>query len=809
MTESVQAGRKAGGRRRHRCSSHRQHSTGRFAPANTKLAAATVAAVIGIGAGATHLAHAANGTYTGGGTDALWENPANWQDNIVPGATSGTSSADVVSLATTPLQTTVTVDANRNIAGFSFDTTTTTPFDVGAPAALANTGHALILSGGGTTRLEGGAPAAVTEFDINSPVILAGNSYTLTNNSGDIANTTGALRIFGNVTPAATGTTVFTLDGDHGGQSSCRAELYGAFVDGAGVLSIVKNGVGTWEMNQDSGRANTYSGDTVINGGILRASNGTPDDIPYNGLGGFSPNSHYIVNNGGTLRNSVVGSTIRKLTVNFGGIVNVSTANATLLNVKSDSGPAINLNFATNTHSNDIALNLPFGLTGTVADEGGVTLLANPNPGGTGRVTFGSSTGFFNMGDVRRVFDIGRGVGADYDLRIQGRVTGTAGFIKTGPGTLRFSGPATSPMTGQIEIREGTFNPSVAQMFDTPLPLLISGGTLRLQSGHTQTFGAVTVTKGEMTGGDNNVVVAASSFAFNVDGTDTARADVILADYAGATGVTKNGTGTVNVEISPTYTGTTTVNAGTLAFAANFTPAGAVNVTGGTLKLSASDTEPNRVMKVDNFAITGDGRIDLTRNKLLTATAPGTFDGAAYTGVQGEVQRAYNFGAWDMPGLTTSEENAGQNAGPLSGTTTIGVATAEQVLFVGPTDTVVFVGQTITGATTIAMYTYAGDVNFDGLVDGADYGTLDNWIQFPGTDGYANGDVNYDGVIDGADYGVLDNTIQLQGPPLPGVNGASGGLSAGVTAVPEPSACGFAVLGAAALIGRRRRRSHA
>jgi hypothetical protein len=61
----------------------------------------------------------------------------------------------------------------------------------------------------------------------------------------------------------------------------------------------------------------------------------------------------------------------------------------------------------------------------------------------------------------------------------------------------------------------------------------------------------------------------------------------------------------------------------------------------------------------------------------------------------------------------------------------------------------------------------AGDMNFDGLVDAQDYGTIDNWVQFPGTDGYANGDLNYDGVIDAADYGIIDNTIQLQGPPLP------------------------------------------
>jgi hypothetical protein len=173
------------------------------------------------------------------------------------------------------------------------------------------------------------------------------------------------------------------------------------------------------------------------------------------------------------------------------------------------------------------------------------------------------------------------------------------------------------------------------------------------------------------------------------------------------------------------------------------------------------------------------------------------------------VQRAYNFGAWDQPGLTTSMPEAGQNAGVLSNTTTIGVATAEQVLFIGPSDTAIFQGQTVTGASTIAMYTYAGDLNFDGLVDGADYGVIDNYVQFPGTDGYVNGDFNYDGIIDGADYGVIDNTIQLQGAPFPGVvfGSAAGSSHGGVTAVPDPASLPAAViLGTGALAARRRRR---
>ena len=106
------------------------------------------------------------------------------------------------------------------------------------------------------------------------------------------------------------------------------------------------------------------------------------------------------------------------------------------------------------------------------------------------------------------------------------------------------------------------------------------------------------------------------------------------------------------------------------------------------------------------------------------------------------------------------------------------------------------------------MYTWAGDVDLNGVVDAVDYGTIDNWIQFPGTTGYTNGDLNYDGVIDAVDYGIIDNGIQLQGPPIP-VNGETRARRrrlSGVTAVPEPTACGFAILAAAAMSTRRRRR---
>jgi hypothetical protein len=232
-----------------------------------------------------------------------------------------------------------------------------------------------------------------------------------------------------------------------------------------------------------------------------------------------------------------------------------------------------------------------------------------------------------------------------------------------------------------------------------------------------------------------------------------------------------------------------------------------INVTSGSIKFS-SDGTFNRVMATNSLTMSGTtSRIDLADNKLVTNTPAGAFSGGVYSGVQGMVQKGYNFSAWDGRGvaLLTSMPDAG----PASGVTTLAVATGAQVLFLAPGETGNWAGQTVSDATTLVMYTYAGDLNFDGLVDGADYGVIDNYVQFPGTDGYANGDFNYDGVIDGADYGLIDNTVQLQGTPIPTGAGGAGGAFANenVSAVPEPTAAAGLALLSAALLARRRRRA--
>jgi hypothetical protein len=192
--------------------------------------------------------------------------------------------------------------------------------------------------------------------------------------------------------------------------------------------------------------------------------------------------------------------------------------------------------------------------------------------------------------------------------------------------------------------------------------------------------------------------------------------------------------------------------------------------------------------------VTGAARVDLANHNLIVRDGVvGAFDGTNYTGLSGLIQRAYNFSAWDGPGITTSQADA------AAGLTTLAIATADDVNFAGGT----FNGVSIDGGDVVVMYTYAGDANLDGVIDGGDYGVIDNFAQIPGASGYVNGDFNYDGAINGGDYGVIDNNIQAQGPAFPISAATAATASDSITPVPEPS--GLVLLAVLTAVFPRRR----
>ena len=351
--------------------------------------------------------------------------------------------------------------------------------------------------------------------------------------------------------------------------------------------------------------------------------------------------------------------------------------------------------------------------------------------------------------------------GVDAEAKFLSAISSTSTVFTDVPvtvGTMRFNNSSTYHVTG--------------------------GGSLTLQV----STGSALVDVAAGTHKINLPLIVASNTNLNVAGGATLKISDPVTINSGVN-VTQSGAGNV------LYESIVTVGPAASIQFANSSHMNALNL--GAAASATVTPGMTKVLRADSVNVAA-GKLDLKDNKLITNKSPGTSSGGTYGGLQGDVQSAYDFGAWDGNGLTTSQQQA------IDGLTTIGVGTGESVRGLGPNDTDVFAGQTITGSSTIAMYTYAGDANLDGTIDGGDYGIIDNFVQVPNADSYFNGDFNYDGVIDGGDYGIIDNNIQAQGAPFP-TSGASVGLS-GVTAVPEPAALSVLGVATAGLLVRRRRR---
>ena len=207
---------------------------------------------------------------------------------------------------------------------------------------------------------------------------------------------------------------------------------------------------------------------------------------------------------------------------------------------------------------------------------------------------------------------------------------------------------------------------------------------------------------------------------------------------------------------------------------------------------------------VNTVSIAPTGAANLQNNKLIVRTTPwATIEGYIATG-----SSIPGLASWDGFGInssTASTENTTQGLylvgiGVLPndfGFVTGGVnnGTPYKASYGG-------VGSLVS-TDTLAGYTYMGDSNLDGLIDGGDYNFIDTGFAFAST-GYFNGDYNFDGVIDGGDYNIIDTNYIFQGAPIPF---ADGGSKPSASIVPEPGAVGLALLGGLGLLNRRRRNS--
>ena len=206
---------------------------------------------------------------------------------------------------------------------------------------------------------------------------------------------------------------------------------------------------------------------------------------------------------------------------------------------------------------------------------------------------------------------------------------------------------------------------------------------------------------------------------------------------------------------------------------------------------------------VSPFVLVVPGLIDVA-NKDLIIKGAGAVGLAAATS---ETALGYNLaggGLWSgTTGITSSTA-----AADATRTTAVGVILNNVnglQLYGGSRGT--FDGQTPGPNDVLVKYTYYGDANLDGKVDGQDYALIDaGYLSGGSLTGWYNGDFNYDGLIDGSDYTLIDNAFNNQGPPLPSsiVVASSTAEVASPIAVPEPVATSTLLFAATALLGRFR-----
>jgi len=321
-------------------------------------------------------------------------------------------------------------------------------------ASLVGTG-VLSLNGAGNTYLEGDNSSFTGTFYVLNGGLLSAAPNALGNGGASLfINGNASLDLDGtdqslSQITSSGGTTQIGLDDGSLTLTGNGTNMIWGDVTGNGGLIL--NGTGTTLLRG----TNSYSGPTTINAGFLT------DQAPNS----FSPNSTIIVNNtaGLIVSNSEIVGAIQN--GGAGGTVYLATS-ATLtsmgLDYVGDFQGAISGGGTFSVGGGVQGLSGNNTYTGGTFVTGGGELFVGSNTAlGTGTVTFDNGTEFSPDADVtlsnnivlENNVDLDNDDGANFDMTLNGTISGNGGFEWCTPGTLTLTGANT--FTGGVDMREG------------------------------------------------------------------------------------------------------------------------------------------------------------------------------------------------------------------------------------------------------------------------------------------------------------------------------------------------------------------
>ena len=352
-------------------------------------------------------------------------------------------------------------------------------------------------------------------------------------------------------------------------------------------------------------------------------------------------------------------------------------------------------------------------------------------------------------------------------------------------------------------------------VFDSPNTYTLAGSTISLQgynnaTGHAAAIyvnnGSHTISSSLTLLDNTTVTVGPAASTLTTSGIQSASASL-----------TQTGAGNLILGGTNSIAGGVTVSGGQLSLpggslaAPNITvnAGGTLNYTGGTLSptnLSITGGQvnvvaaSNGVLVLNALSVSGTaGKLDLTNNNLIVHN--------------GNPTDIFNQLALGSAGNWQGTKGVTSSSAAAAGNTALGMELNND----GNGNTLVdtFEGQTVSNTDVLVKYTFAGDANLDGTVNGSDYTLIDNGFN-SGMSGWRNGDFNYDGSINGDDYMLIDNAFNTEGntifsavpaAPTEMIASDTDQVAGELTSVPEPGSVVLLSFSVAGLLGKRRRRS--
>jgi hypothetical protein len=348
-------------------------------------------------------------------------------------------------------------------------------------------------------------------------------------------------------------------------------------------------------------------------------------------------------------------------------------------------------------------------------------------------------------------------------------------WAATGPGSATYSGSTNGTNAAKSILANfsvsGTYTLTVTiadpgnQTITSSVQELILPLFAR-QSASTLTINLNNIAPINLTDSTNTVTVTEEGYALSFNGITS----VIVNGSATNNVLSVSGPLTAPFSFNAGATTTLNVQTGTLNIAAGSGSAinnqqfAALNILAGASVVLAKPANENGRTLLQTQTLTLAGGLGVWTSKLDLSGNDLEVTSGSYANINDQLKQGYNIG---LGGIWQGSQGIVSSAAASNSTHLATLGMILNTVDGTPSGAALyslakpFDGTSPPASAILVKYTFYGDADLSGTVDGTDYSRIDSGFLHVST-GWYNGDFNYDQTVDGSDYTLIDNAFNTQ-----------------------------------------------